>query len=116
MFIRSENLFFRPAWPEDKARLDRLEVPARHDPLCNAPEGGLVILMPGGGRHGSRLIGTAGFRAGAGGWQPQLWLAAPWRNLGFFDEAEDTLVELATHLPPIGGVAACVPGPLPVAA
>lgn len=111
MFIRSENLFVRPAWPEDGAALARLDVPARHDPL-RAEDGarGLVITMPtltGGGtgfaHKGSRIIGTAAFRPLRRRWEAQVWLAPAWRNLGLMPEAEATLAELAGNLPPLPG-------------
>lgn len=102
MFIRSENLFVRPAWPEDRAGLSRIEVPARHDPL-HAEEGaqGLVITMPGVDRGGARLIGTAGFRPLRRRWEAHVWLAPSWRNLGLLPEAEAALAELAANLPPL---------------
>ena len=103
MFIRSENLFLRPAWPEDGRLLSRLDVPARHDPLRNGESGGLVITMP--GARGVRLIGTAGFAAVRRKWQPRLWLAPAWRYLGLHDEAEDSLAQLIGQLPPPGGIA-----------
>lgn len=107
MFIRSENLFFRPAWPEDRAHLERLDVPVRHDPL--RPElvpQGFVITMP--GTSGNRLIGTAGFQPLRRKWEQRIWLAPAWRHLGLFAEAEDTLAELAGSLPLLGD-----DGPMP---
>lgn len=117
MFIRSENLFVRPAWPEDRAGLVRLEVPVRHDPL-RAEDGaqGLVITMPGVGDRriggapkaptggGARIIGTAGFRPLRGRWDAQVWLAPAWRHLGLMPEAEATLAALAANLPPLRGM------------
>ncbi|MBB3988740.1 hypothetical protein [Croceicoccus naphthovorans] len=105
MFIRSENLFVRPAWPEDRATLARLAVPSRHDPLraSDSPVGGLVVTMPGvrgPDAHGAKVIGTAGFEAARHEWQPRLWLAPSWRHLGLFAEAEDSLALLAAQLPP----------------
>ncbi|MBS7670579.1 hypothetical protein [Croceicoccus gelatinilyticus] len=105
MFIRSENLFVRPAWPEDRVRLSGLDVPARHDPLKTEGEG-LVVTFPGGqgpeGQDlaGARLIGTAGFRVIRRKWEPVLWLAPAWRHVGLFDEAEESLARLAEQLPP----------------
>ncbi|MDR7102452.1 hypothetical protein [Croceicoccus sp. BE223] len=101
MFIRSENLFFRPAWPEDRPRLERLDVPVRHDPLCPdlVPQG-FVITMP--GTSGTKLIGTAGFRPVRRTWEQRIWLAPAWRHLGLFAEAEETLAELAGSLPVLG--------------
>lgn len=111
MFIRSENLFFRPAWPEDRASLTRLDVPGRHDPLTSQQGGrGLVITMP--GERGTKLIGTAGFRPNRSKWEAQLWLAPAWRNLGLFDEAEETLAQLAESLPPADGDAVSRSRPL----
>lgn len=101
MFIRSENLFFRPAWPEDSAVLSRLEVPAHHNPLKDSDDRGLVIMMP--GSRASRLIGTAGIFALGGQWQARIWLASAWRNLGLHDEAEESLAQLIEHLPPPEG-------------
>ncbi|HEX2794512.1 MAG TPA: hypothetical protein VHN58_08800 [Croceicoccus sp.] len=108
MFIRSENLFFRPAWPEDRAHLERLDVPVRHDPLCPelVPQG-FVITMP--ETSGTRLIGTAGFRPARRKWEQRIWLAPAWRHLGLFAEAEETLAELAGSLPTLGDG-----GPMPL--
>lgn len=114
VFIRSENLFFRPAWPEDRTRLDRIDVPFRHDPLRIADDRGLVITMP--DATGARLIGTAGFDALNREWQPRVWLAPAWRHLGLFAEAEDSLADLAQNLPRPGGdvpvMATRMPAPL----
>ncbi len=102
MFIRSENLFFRPAWPEDRARLERLGVPVRDDPLgADLAPRGFVITMP--GTSGNKLIGTAGFHPARHKWEQRIWLAPAWRHLGLFAEAEETLTELAANLPVPGG-------------
>jgi len=112
MFIRSENLFIRPAWPEDRARLSRLDVPVRHDPLIDAGQcRGLVVTMP--GTSGIRPIGTACLSREGQGWKSRLWLAPAWRHLGLFDEAEDMLEQLVTNLsPPRGGARADLREPL----
>jgi len=110
MFIRSENLFFRPAWPEDRASLARLDVPSRHDPLVPGQSGrGFVITMP--SERGTKLIGTAGFREIRRKWEAQVWLAPAWRHLGLFGEAEETLAQLADSLPPAGGEVSPAPRP-----
>jgi hypothetical protein len=105
MFIRSENLFLRPAWPEDCSRLAPLSVPRQHDPYQSRDLAHpLVITLP--DVRGNRLIGTAGFRPALRGWQAQLWLAPAFRPLGLYGEAEAALNELASALP-------CPGGPMP---
>ncbi|RVQ69556.1 hypothetical protein EKN06_05150 [Croceicoccus ponticola] len=113
MFIRSENLFIRPAWPEDRAALSRIAVPTRHDPLRVGAIGyGLVITLPavtgpavsgpavtGPFAYGAKLIGTALLHPLRRVWEAQVWLAPPWRHLGLFAESEDALAQLTTSLP-----------------
>lgn len=117
MFIRSENLFIRPAWPEDRTALARIDVPARHDPLRNGAgrptpaARGLIVTLP--GLRGTTLIGTAGFEPLRGAWDARIWLAPAWRHLGLLAEAEAALAELASSLPPAPG---SVPQPMLVAA
>ena len=104
MFIRSENLFLRPAWPEDRAALLALGLPRAHDPQ-RGPGGldhHLVVTMP--GVAGSRLVGSAGFREERGFWEPRLWLAPAFRHLGLHDELEEALDALAAQLPAPRGV------------
>lgn len=117
MFIRSENLFIRPAWPEDRAALARIAVPSRHDPLRNGADNttsaacGLIVTLP--GLRGTTLIGTAGFEPLRGTWDARIWLAPAWRHLGLLAEAEAALAELAESLPPARG---SMPQPMLVAA
>ena len=100
MFIRSENLFLRPAWPEDLAQLAQIDVPGRHDAIVlGLAYPTLVTLPQGDGKGGARVIGIAGFSQRSGGWAARLWLAPAWRNVGLFDEAEDALADLARNLP-----------------
>ncbi len=99
VFIRSENLFLRPAWPEDRPALRRLNVPSGCDPLASgageAP--GMLVTIP--DANGPRTIGSGVFRRRGRGWQPLLWLAPAWRHLGLYEEAEDALAALARQLP-----------------
>lgn len=99
MFIRSDNLFLRPAWPEDGAALRRLNVPANCNPLEPAAGDvpGVLVTLP--DANGPRTIGSGLFRRNGSRWQPLLWLAPAWRHLGLYEEAEDALAALAEILP-----------------
>lgn len=103
MFIRSENLFVRPAWPEDRPTLEALNVPSAHDPMRIEADGfPLVLTMP---EIGSgRIVGTGVFQKRKRMWQPRIWLAPAFRHLGLFAEAEDALLTIAQHLPDPSGI------------
>ncbi|WP_230280313.1 hypothetical protein [Croceicoccus sp. Ery15] len=102
MFIRSDNLFLRPAWPEDRDNLDRAGVPATNDPLRpNDLAHGLIVTMPSIGQD--RIAGTAGFVARGGRWQPRIWLAPAFRHLGLFDEVEEAMFTLMAQMPDPSG-------------
>jgi hypothetical protein len=102
LFIRSENLFLRPAWPEDRANIDRAGVPAAHDPLRTAELAHpLIVTMPTIGQD--RVAGTAGFIVRKGRWQPRIWLAPAFRHLGLFEEVEEAVLTLMAQLPDPSG-------------
>ena len=59
MFIRSDNLFLRPAWPEDRANICRAGVPSASDPLrAGELKHGLLVTMPAIGND--RIAGGSG--------------------------------------------------------
>ena len=102
MFIRSENLFLRPAWPEDRANICRAGVPLASDPLrAGELKHGLLVTMPAIGND--RIAGTAGFVARKGRWQPRIWLAPAFRHLGLFDEVEEAMFTLMAQMPDPSG-------------
>lgn len=102
MFIRSDNLFLRPAWPEDRPNLDQASVPTAHDPLRSTELAHpLIVTMPSIGR--GRIAGTAGFLVRNGQWEPRIWLAPAFRHLGLFDEVEEAMFTLMAQLPDPSG-------------
>ena len=102
MFIRSENLFLRPAWPEDRPNIDRAGVPAANDPLRSGElKHGLLVTMPSIGN--GRIAGTAGFVARNGRWHPRIWLTPAFRHLGLFDEVEEAMFTLMAQMPDPSG-------------
>lgn len=111
MFIRSERLFLRPAWPEDLAELTgriddwavvrQLEFPAQSAPVPvvqaqvrRFPQ--FVMTLP--GRDGSRLIGCVGLLCGAHGAELAYWLAPEYWRLGYATEAGRAVLSLARTL------------------
>lgn len=107
MFIRSDNLFLRPAWPEDRGNIDRAGVPPAHDPLRSTElSHALIVTMPAIGQ--GRVAGSAGLVARDGKWQPRIWLAPAFRHLGLFAEVEEAMFSLMSQMPDPSG-----PRPVP---
>ncbi|WP_374411496.1 GNAT family N-acetyltransferase [Novosphingobium colocasiae] len=116
MFIRSERLFLRPAWPEDAEDLhaalqDRqvvrnlARVPwpfeMEHARACagRPAERGLpqfLITLPGAG--GARLIGGAGFTHEGAGVEVGLWIARGHAGQGFGTEAGRAILRIAAAI------------------
>lgn len=121
MFVRSERLFLRPGWPEDRSELlgngaDRhlmrhlAPVPWGHAPgPAREPAAPsrharcpfFLVTLP--GAQGSSLIGVVGIgRQGAadGDGQPELacWIAPDFRRRGYATEAARAVLRLAVTL------------------
>ena len=111
MFIRSERLFLRPFWPEDRPEL--MEAAAECDsvaevPAIARPDGArqhepedrrcprLLVTLP--GAHGSRIVGSVGLERVDDAVEAGLWIAPAFRNRGFGTEAGRALVSLARTL------------------
>lgn len=115
MFIRSERLFLRPGWAEDREELrSRIndETVLGHT-LFNAPAGqfpvppaylngherrlpNFLITLP--GADGTRLIGCVGLRAGDQGAELVCGIAADHCNQGYATEAGRAVLRLARTL------------------
>lgn len=115
MFIRSERLFLRPAWPEDRAELHDLthDEAIAHD-WTVMPQGlrhpRFVITRPDlhGAEGGAPMIGTVGFTdcdgADCEGPDSQgdaelgIWIASGHRSRGYATEAARAALTLARTL------------------
>ena len=99
MFIRSERLFLRPAWPEECPELDGLllgdaqacgapQVPSRHPRF--------VITVP--DQRGADVIGVIGLIDREGATELAVWIAPDWCNQGFATEAARATLTIARTL------------------
>lgn len=103
MFIRSERLFLRPCWPEDRAALASLgEADAASDPVAEVlgsdePEdrrsARFLVTLP-----GRDIIGVASLLRAPDCGDLKLWIAPAWRNCGYATEAVEALAEVARML------------------
>jgi len=116
MFIRSERLFLRPAWPEDWEELyplinDRSVV---HNIVsapwpCDAqdardfvqrPQEGMVphflVTLP--TAAGARIVGAAGLGRHNGELELGCWIARDHWGMGYATEAADAVIEVAKAL------------------
>jgi RimJ/RimL family protein N-acetyltransferase len=116
MFIRSERLFLRPAWPEDWAELHALiddeavvrnlaRAPWPYGPedaktFVAVPQDGLnphfLVTLP--GTHGSRLVGCVGLFDDAGESELGYWIAQGHWGRGYATEAVRGALALARVL------------------
>jgi RimJ/RimL family protein N-acetyltransferase len=113
MFIRSERLFLRPGWEEDRAELAALGAAGRTDctigctpwfdlavDLANPrPGAGLprfVITLP--GPHGARLVGLAALERAGDNLGIGVWIAPAHRGLGYAAETVRALQGMARAL------------------
>ena len=107
MFMRSERLFLRPAWPEDEEARSgiggsivagQLAVPVQ-EWLEEARPGRFprfLVTLP--GSHGSRVIGCAGLQRGACDTELVSWIAPEHQGQGFATEAGRAMLRLARTL------------------
>lgn len=103
MFIRSERLFLRPCWPEDRAALALISgADAALDPVAVVlgsvePEdrrsARFLVTLPGTG-----VIGAASLSRGSEGGELRLWIDPAWRNCGYATEAVEALADIARLL------------------
>jgi RimJ/RimL family protein N-acetyltransferase len=87
MFIRSERLFLRPAWPEDRAEVElALGVEAaRLAALPTSPRHPrFVITLP--DHRGAQALGLIALWHADGETQAGIWIAPQWRGRGFATE------------------------------
>lgn len=116
MFIRSERLFLRPAWPEDRAEIfagiadegvvrNLAQVPWPYTPesareFAELPQDRryphFMITLPTG--EGSRLIGCVGLARQSQDAELGYWIARDYWNRGFATEAARALLMLARTL------------------
>jgi len=111
MFIRSERLFLRPGWPEDREELLRCmeqAASAPHpavDPLAGTSprHPRFLITLP--GSDGARLVGCVGFSPASTGIPAHpapvdftCWIAEPFRGRGFGSEAGRAALSVARTL------------------
>lgn len=103
MFIRSERLFLRPCWPEDRAALEALGGAGPAGDAIAAVLGSdgpevrrsarFLVTVPGSG-----IIGAASLLRADDAAELRLWIAPAWRNFGYATEAVEALAEVACML------------------
>jgi len=105
VFIRSERLFLRPAWAEDRAELIQLtrdEVTAQgwisHSQPPRYPRCLITLPDRSGAPGGAQIIGTVGFAECDGRALLHLWIADEYRNQGYGTEAARAALALARTL------------------
>lgn len=116
MFIRTERLFLRPAWPEDTQdlhaaisheqvvrNLSGLPWPYTFDDACafvarpqDRRHPHLLITLP--GARGSRVIGGIGLSEEGGGAHLAFWLTPELWGRGYATEAASAVLRLARTL------------------
>lgn len=116
MFIRSERLFLRPGWPEDRDDLHgAIADPAVVANLARAPwpytpeDAGrflarpeehalptFLITLP--GPHGTQVIGCVGLHRDGADVELGYWIARPFWGRGYASEAGRAVVALARTL------------------
>lgn len=105
MFIRTERLFLRPGWPEERAELAALihgvqglseEALVRIDAPNSALYPQFSITLP--GEQGAHLIGGVELIGAAGATTLEFWIAEGFRNQGFATEAVRAVLALARTL------------------
>ena len=99
MFIRSERLFLRPAWPEERAEfsgawMNNALFPATsplsmHHPL-------FVVTVP--GPDGALVVGMTGLIDNGGETELAMWTVPDHRNRGFATEAARATLSVAAAL------------------
>ena len=113
MFIRSERLFLRPFWPEDRAELLALLAEEGADrrqdagwPLpCRVAQGAepedrrcprFLVTLP--GAHGSTIVGVVGLSRAGDAAEAGVWIAPAFRGRGYATEAGRALLSIARSL------------------
>ena len=92
MFIRSERLFLRPVWPEDRLAFPCLADTASHGLRFPA----FVITVP--GESGSEAIGLVALEPARDAARLRLWIAPGHRGRGFAGEALGVVSDAARSL------------------
>ncbi|WP_295529923.1 GNAT family protein [Novosphingobium sp. Chol11] len=105
MFIRTERLFLRPGWPEERAELAALisgihglsdDARARIESQPSEMFPQFCITVP--GEKGAQLIGGIELVDAAGAGSLAFWIAQPFRGQGFATEAVRAVLNLARTL------------------
>ena len=96
MFIRSERLFLRPAWPEDRAEIQQVlgEDAPYGDASPRHPQ--FVITLP--DYRGAQIVGLIGFAQSVAGTELYVSIGCDWRGRGFATEAVRAALTLARTL------------------
>lgn len=96
MFIRSERLFLRPAWPEDQADIQQVLGFDAHvvDGTARHPQ--FLITLP--DHQGAQVVGAIGFSAGHGATELGVWIGRAFQGQGFATEAARAALTLAHML------------------
>jgi RimJ/RimL family protein N-acetyltransferase len=105
MFIRTDRLFLRPGWPEERAELASLiagmqglsdDARARIQSEASEMYPQFCITVP--GEKGAHLIGGIELIDAEGAASLDFWIAQPFRGQGFATEAVRAVLSLARTL------------------
>lgn len=116
MFLRTERLFLRPFWPEDRGELIALGASLTNAPdTVPAPAAAVerrcpnfLVTLP--GANGTRIVGHVGLRRSGADADLDIWIAPEWRRRGFAVEAGRALLPLARALGHARVTATLLPG------
>lgn len=96
MFIRSERLFLRPAWPEDGADIHQvLGADARFE-AASPRHPQFLITLP--DHRGAHVVGMIGLSNVEGETELGIWIAHAFQRQGFATEAARAALTLARTL------------------
>jgi len=96
MFIRSERLFLRPAWPEDTREIRQVLGYDGVAQACTPRHPQFLITLP--DHHGAHIVGMICFSPHHGQTELGVWIGRAWRNRGYATEATRAALSLARTL------------------
>lgn len=96
MFIRSERLFLRPAWPEDRAEIHQVLGADVRFGAASPRHPQFLITLP--DHRGAHVVGKICLAARDGLSELGVWIGRDWQGRGFATEAARAALTLARTL------------------